>query len=130
MLFRSAGVAILGKYGIHLEPISELKHFERFDYKLGNIYFDFKNWSNSFSQLKSTVLPKIIRKAKEVGAKKVFIINVLKNDFDQSHKINVNDLDIKIYEIPWLYDPKTKEFNNNEIANIILEVSDEGNINE
>ena len=125
-----AGVAILGKYGIHLEPISELKHFERFDYKLGNIYFDFKNWSNSFSQLKSTVLPKIIRKAKEVGAKKVFIINVLKNDFDQSHKINVNDLDIKIYEIPWLYDPKTKEFNNNEIANIILEVSDEGNINE
>ena len=55
---------------------------------------------------------------------------MLKNDFDQSHKINVNDLDIKIYEIPWLYDPKTKEFNNNEIANIILEVSDEGNINE
>ena len=125
-----AGVAILGKYGIHLEPIAELKHFERFDYKLGNIYFDFKNWSNSFSQLKSTVLPKIVRKAKEVGAKKVFIINVLKNEFDQSHKINVDDLNIKVYEIPWLYDPKTKKFNTDEIANILLEVSNEGNINE
>lgn len=123
------GIAILEKYGIHLEPISELKHFERFDYKLGNNYFDFKNWSNSFSQLKSTVLPKIIRKAKEVGAKKIFIINVLKTEFNQSHKINVNDLDIKVFEIPWLYDSKTKKFNNDEIADILLEVSNEGNIN-
>lgn len=120
-----AGVVILRKYGIHLEPILELKHFERFDYKLGNIYFDFKNWSNAFFQLKSIILPKIIRKAKEVGAKKVYIINLLKNEFDQSHEINVGDLGIKVHEIPWLYDPKTKKFNDKELANIIVEVNNE-----
>lgn len=123
-----AGKAILEAQGIKICEITSDKYFEKFDYYNGNVYFDMKNWDGDFSKVKNELLPKIIKKAKSVGAKVIFIINILKTDYIDNHH-NLYDQDY-IHEIPWLYDHKNNLYNEEAINLIKGAVLKYGNIDE
>lgn len=111
-----AARAILEAKGITLTEITDNKYFEKFDYYNGFIYYDMKNWNQDFKQIKQKLLNKVAKKAIKCGAKKIFIINVLKNDYEDVHNSNVND-EI-IHEIPWLYDSENDCYNEDAIKMI------------
>ena len=68
-----------------------------------------KNWSEDFYKNKAEMIDKVAKKADKVGAKRVFIINVLKNNYQYIHENAIQDG--IIYEIPWLYDSKNDTYN-------------------
>lgn len=104
-----AAKAILEAFGIVIKEIVDNKYFEKFDYYNGKVFYDMKNWSENFYMNKKERIKGIIKKAEKVGAKKVFIINVLKNNYQDTHE-NIIPEGI-IYEIPWLYDSKNDKYN-------------------
>lgn len=95
-----AGKFILNKeLGIELKPITELKHFEFFDYKLSDgVYIDFKNWKFTYAQDKDEIRKDILRKLDEIGGKRVYVINVVSN---KEYKPSVM-VDQRLVEIPML----------------------------
>lgn len=95
-----AGRFILRKeLGIELEPIAEPEYFEFFDYKLSdNVYVDFKNWKFTYVQDRDEIRKDILRKLDHIGAKRVYIINVVS---DKSYKPSVI-ADHRLVEIPML----------------------------
>ena len=123
-----AGKAILEAKGIKISEITNYKYFEKFDYCNGDVYFDMKNWNGEFAKVKNDLLPKIIKKAESVGAKAIFIINILKNDYLDTHHI-IYEKDY-VYEIPWLYDPINNQYNEEAIELIKGAVLKYGDINE
>ena len=104
-----AAKAILEAHGIIIKEIVDNNYFEKFDYYNGQVFYDMKNWSESFCMNKSDMINKITKKAEMVGAKRVFIINILKNNYQDTHKNLIQDG--IIYEIPWLYDSKNDTYN-------------------
>lgn len=113
-----AAKAILEAYGIIVKEIVDNKHFEKFDYYNGQVFYDMKNWSEEFYKNKSEMIDKVAKKAEKVGAKRVFIINVLKNNYQDIHEDIIHDG--IIYEIPWLYDSKNDTYNT-EAINLMKE---------
>lgn len=101
--------AILEAHGIIIKEIVDNKHFEKFDYYNGQVFYDMKNWSEDFYKNKSEMIDKIAKKVEKVGAKRVFIINVLKNNYQDIHKNIIQDG--IIYEISWLYDSRNNIYN-------------------
>ena len=95
-----AGKFILHKeLGIDLKPITDPKYFEFFDYKLSNdVYIDFKNWKYTYVQDKDEIRKDIIKKIENIGAKRVYIINVVSN---KNYKPSVM-VDQRLVEIPML----------------------------
>ena len=67
---------------------------------------------------KLEMIDKIAKKVEKVGAKRVFIINVLKNNYQDIHENVIQDG--IIYEIPWLYDSKNDTYNT-EAINLMKE---------
>lgn len=114
------GKIILKKFNIELFEVNDPEIFEFFDYKNGDYYFDFKFWHSSMTKVEYIMLKKISRKAKLVGAKKVYIINVFYEGYEDTPKegyiYKVDDIDI--CTISWLYNKITKRFN--DIALIAL----------
>lgn len=108
-----AAKAILEAKGIIIKEITDNKYFEKFDYYNGQIYYDMKNWSEEFYKIKSEMINKIAKKAVKVGAKRIFIINVLKNNYHDVHSNIIEDG--IIYEIPWLYDSENDLYNEEAI---------------
>ena len=90
--------------------------------------FDMKNWNGEFSKVKNDILPKIIKKAESVGARAIFIINILKNDYLDNHHI-IYEKDY-VYEIPWLYDHINNQYNEEAIELIKGAVLKYGDIDE
>lgn len=113
-----AAKAILESHGIIIKEIIDNKHFEKFDYYNGQVFYDMKNWSEDFYKNKLEMIDKIAKKAEKVGAKRVFIINVLKNNYQDIHENIIQDG--IIYEIPWLYDSKNDTYNT-EAINLMKE---------
>lgn len=113
-----AAKAILEAHGITIKEIVDNKHFEKFDYYNGQVFYDMKNWNEDFYKNKSEMIDKIAKKAEKVGAKRVFIINVLMNKYQDIHKNRMQDG--IIYEIPWLYDSKNDIYNT-EAINLMKE---------
>ena len=74
-----AGKFILNReLGIELSPITEPEYFEFFDYKLSSdVYVDFKNWKFTYVQDRDEIRKDILRKLEAIGAKRVYIINVV-----------------------------------------------------
>lgn len=108
-----AARAILEGKGLTLKEIKDNKHFEKFDYYYGSIFYDMKNWNENFTQQKDELLKKITKKAIKCGAKRVFIINVLKNNYKDNHGTTFDEK--IIYEIPWLYDSENDCYNEEAI---------------
>lgn len=105
-LGEEAGKFILEQeLGIKLEPITDPEQFEFFDFKVGDdIYIDFKNWKETYLEDKDTLRQKILWKMEQIGAKKVYIINIVSEENYQVQKMKNN----KIVEIPRLIDENGK----------------------
>ena len=81
--------------GIDLKKL-DTEEFERFDYKYGNIYIDFKHWRYSSYRWKD-ISKKILNKLDEVNGRKVLIINM----FDEKDSDRIIESE-RIVEIPSL----------------------------
>jgi len=109
-LGEECGKLLLKRYGIELDDIEELSKFEKFDFVKKGIYFDFKLWKESGYDLD---YEHIRKKAKDVNAKYVFVINVIG---DNSKIINEDE---NMILIPSLIDENTNEINKKAINKII-----------
>lgn len=95
-----AGRFILSReLGIELKPITEPEYFEFFDFRLSeDVYVDFKNWKFTYVQDRDEIRKDILRKLDYIGAKRVYIINVVSNKIYKSSVI----VDQRLVEIPLL----------------------------
>lgn len=95
-----AGKFILSKeLGIELATITEPEYFEFFDYRLSDdVYVDFKNWKFTYVQDRDDIRKDILRKLEAIGAKRVYIINVVS---DKNYKPSAI-VDQRLVEIPML----------------------------
>lgn len=97
-----AGAFILNaERGIILTEITDATKFEFFDYEISNdVYVDFKNWKFTYAQDREKSLKEISRKLDAIGAKRVYIINVVANE---NYRPGCT-ADERIIEIPYLID--------------------------
>lgn len=109
------GFYILRKYNIFLSNLDDEKEkFEKFDYRLSqDIYIDFKNW-HYYEKDKEKTLSKIVNKAKIINAEKIYICNILFENFEKSNTYKREG--ITIVTIPWLFNDVTNEFNEEMIS--------------
>ncbi len=114
------GKFILSSYEINLKDIENPDHFERFDYYYNNVYFDFKNWSEDFLIPESQQVIKTINKAKKIGTKRVFVINVLDQNYKKEQTFNIDG--VKLTTIPYLCNISTGEINKKMIAKIKMAI--------
>lgn len=127
-IYKGAIGEVVGKYillsnGIELNEINNPDHFEWFDFHNNNVYFDFKNWSEDFSVLESDAVRKTISKAKKIGAKKVFVINVFSKNYKKEKKFTIDE--IELTTVPYLYDTNTCMVNENIVAEIKLAIEEQ-----
>lgn len=117
-LGESVGYYILSKYNIILSNLNnEKEKFEKFDYRLSqDIYIDFKNWYY-YEKDKEKALSNIVRKAKLINAKKIYICNILFEKFETSNTYNRNG--ITIVTIPWLFNDAINKFNEEMISKMM-----------
>ena len=109
------GCYILSKYNIFLSNLDKEKEkFEKFDYRLSHdIYIDFKNW-HYYEKDKEKTLSNIVKKAKIINAKKIYICNILFENFETSNTYKREG--IMIVTIPWLFNDVTNKFNEEMIS--------------
>lgn len=100
----AAGRFILQKtMGLTLQPITDPERFEFFDYILEqDVYIDFKHWKFTYMTDRQKIQQEIIRKMDAIGAKKVYIINLLVGQSVLEGRKSVDD---RIVEIPGLILP-------------------------
>lgn len=91
--------------GVDLEEIDDYTKYELFDYKLGNVYFDFKHWDD-FRIDHKKYCDKIRKKLNKVKGEKCFIINLTVPRLTKYIKQEIED---GIYIIPFLINPETGE---------------------
>ena len=98
-----AGSFILRReLGIKLSAIHDPDRFEFFDYEMApDVYIDFKNWKFNYLQDRESVKKDIIRKMDTIGAKRVYIINLIG---DGEYYLPSVQIDSRIVEIPGLID--------------------------
>lgn len=116
----------VGKYIIKKELNIDLKEldtdeFERFDFKYGDIYIDFKHWRYSSYSWK-TMSKKILNKLDEVNGKKVLVINI----FDEKDTDQIMESE-RIIEIPSLLEKDGFHVNQDAINTIRKCLKDERN---
>lgn len=105
------GCFIFDKYGIKLQPL-EKKYFERFDFQINpDVAIDFKNWSSERFTSKEEQISKISRKMDETGHSTVYVINILLPEGKSRDPIITTNGHRKIITMPWLFDPKTGDYN-------------------
>lgn len=107
------GRTILDVYlGYDVEEIDDYTLYELFDYKIKNLYIDFKHWKSYVSDPKLQI-EKIKRKLNKANGEKAIIINIVKRG---NHRVFQN-IDEDVIEIPYLIDD-TNEVSNEMIDNI------------
>lgn len=106
-IYKGALGEVAGKFilqrerGIQLQPIMDPEKFEFFDFVMAaDVYVDFKNWKFSYAQSREKALVEIRRKMEKIGAKRVYIINIIA----QPDSVPTCSVDQKIVEIPGLLD--------------------------
>lgn len=87
---------------IDLEELEDIKHYEFFDYKCGNLYFDFKHW-DEFVIDADKYVKKVQRKLNRVKGEKCVVINIVKRG-EHVSKVSVDDT---VIQIPYLIDDET-----------------------
>ncbi len=84
-LGEEAGRVLLNSLGVKVQPITDLKKYEKFDFELvdnNNIFVDFKNWSETDIVEKKQIIEHSAEKLKLINGKKAFIVNLVANDFE------------------------------------------------
>lgn len=108
------GTAILEhELGWDLEELENISFYEFFDFKLGNIYFDFKHW-DEFQIDNDTYVKKIESKLAKINGAKCFVINLIKRN-DANPKINMGDT---VVQIPFLIDGDNSVLNHEALKYI------------
>lgn len=91
---------VKGHNGNTYNERSEPEKFEKFDFRLNEeVYVDFKNWDESMQVDRENELKKIRQKMRMVGAKRVYIINIVVED---GTKYEIKESTDGIIEIPGL----------------------------
>jgi len=99
--------------GIDLEELEEQSHYEFFDYKYKNLYFDFKHWDEFVVDADSYV-KKVQRKLNRIKGEKCVVINIVKRG-EHIPKINIDDT---VIQIPYLIDDETGDIDADMIEKI------------
>lgn len=86
-----------------------IKTYEKFDNKIKNVYFDFKNWDGSSNPNLNSKISNIRRKMKLTQADKLVVVNVLKPK--NSVKPYLETVDGALLVLPYLYDISNAEWN-------------------
>ena len=103
--------------GWDVEELDDPSFYEYFDYKMGNVYFDFKHW-NEFRTDNDTYVKKVERKLAKIKGAKCFVINLVKRT-DAPIKQNIG---ATVVQVPYLIDGETGMINDefiDEIAGLI-----------
>lgn len=112
---------VVGKYifelelGWELKDIDDYSKYELFDYKLNNLYFDFKHW-DKFRVDNDEYVSKVHRKLSRVSGDKAIVVNLIKRT-NATIKENVDET---IIQVPYLIDGD-KESINFKIIDLISE---------
>ncbi len=102
-IYKGALGEVVGKYiiskacGCDLEELDNYQQYEAFDFKINNIYFDFKHWDN-FIKDNDRYCKDIEWKLRTVQGAKVVVANIFQRG---NHKIK-ESVDGKIIQIPYL----------------------------
>ena len=99
--------------GWELEELDDISFYEYFDFKLGNMYFDFKHW-DEFRTNNEKYVRKIEGKLNKIKGAKCFVINLLKRN-EARPKINMSET---VIQIPYLIDGEVGTINENAIEYI------------
>ena len=103
--------------GWNVEELDDPSFYEYFDYKMGNVYFDFKHW-NEFRIDNNKYVQKVERKLAKVKGAKCFVINLVKRT-DAIIKQNIGET---VVQVPYLIDGENGTINTQfieEIAKLI-----------
>ena len=108
------GKEILDKeLGWTLIDIEDYSKYEYFDYKIGNVYFDFKHW-NEFRTDNNKYVQKVEGKLAKIKGAKCFVINLVKRN-DVCIKQNIGET---VVQVPYLIDGETGMINDEIIEEI------------
>ncbi len=123
-LGEAIGKACFSKYGLELKEINDVNTFELFDYQASNKYLDFKKWSSCAEIKEDEQLKKIVNKMKACKTDEAFIINVIRDYYDDStpEGIHYATNELNLFTISWLYDLNKNKFNEIAIYSIIGKV--------
>jgi hypothetical protein len=99
--------------GWDVEELDDPSFYEYFDYKMGNVYFDFKHW-NEFRIDNNTYVKKVERKLAKIKGAKCFVINLVKRT-DAPIKQNISET---VVQVPYLIDGETGMLNDDFITEI------------
>lgn len=99
--------------GFSLEELDDVSFYEYFDFKLGNLYFDFKHW-DEFRINNEKYVQKVENKLNKIKGAKCFVINLLKRTEAQS-KRNIGEA---VIQIPYLIDGESGTINQEAIEYI------------
>lgn len=108
-------VIIEQQTGCEIEELPDYMLYELFDFKIGNVYFDFKHW-NDFVIEHNCYCDKVRRKLNRVKGEKCFIINLTTH---KNTEYKCQNIDNDIFIVPFLIDPNTAEINRDNIDFII-----------
>lgn len=86
-----------------------IKTYEKFDNRIKDIYFDFKNWDGSSNPNLKSKISNIRRKMKLAQADKLVVVNILKSQ--NSVKPYFETIDGAMLVLPYLYDINKAEWN-------------------
>lgn len=116
------GKAILEFYtSWECQNIQDYTLYELFDFKMKNVYIDFKHW-NTFQAKPDEQIKKIRQKLNKTKGEKAIIINIIKRG---DHDVKISR-DEDIITIPYLIDPSTNEIAQDMIERIKEEIIDLG----
>ena len=103
-----AGRAILRDVlGVELEELDR-EVYERFDYRLGDLYFDFKNWVRTRHDdpvAAQREVDSARRKLRECGGRRAYVVNIVFDQDREVEPVHVTDLGdgMALCEVPYLY---------------------------
>ena len=103
--------------GWDVKELDDPSFYEYFDYKMGNVYFDFKHW-NEFRIDNDIYVKKVERKLAKIKGAKCFVINLVKRT-DALVKQNIGET---VVQVPYLIDGETGMINDDfidEVAKLI-----------
>ena len=113
-----AGRFILERYGIRLEDLDR-KYFERFDFQINaDVAIDFKHWSSERFTTKEEQISKISRKMDDTGHRVVYVVNILLPEGKSRQPIVTDVGHRRIITVPWLFDPRTGDYNTEIISEL------------
>lgn len=98
-------IIIEKEVGYDVQEIEDYTKYELFDFRIGNVYFDFKHW-DEFVTDHNKYCDKIRRKLNRVKGDKCFIINLTAKKSTEYMCQNLRD---EIFIVPFLIDPNTGE---------------------